>query len=61
MTVGEKGYIRLARFDNEGEMCGMDITPQDGTACAGDDTPVEVCGTCGILFDGTYPTGVSLL
>lgn len=58
---GEKGYIRLARFDNEGEMCGMDITPQDGTACAGDDTPVEVCGTCGILFDGTYPTGVSLL
>lgn len=58
---GEKGYIRLARSDNEDEICGMDITPQDGTACAGDDTPVKVCGTCGILFDGTYPTGAKLV
>jgi cathepsin L len=58
---GEQGYIRLARFDNEDEICGLDITPQDGTACAGDDTPVKVCGTCGILFDGTFPVGAKLM
>lgn len=57
---GENGYIRLARHDNEQEICGMDITPQDGTACAGDNEPVKVCGTCGILFDGCYPTGIKL-
>jgi cathepsin L len=28
---------------------------QDGTACAGDDTPKKVCGTCGILYDSAYP------
>lgn len=56
---GEQGYIRLARFDNEDEICGMDITPQDGTACEGDDEPVRVCGTCGILYDSSYPSGVA--
>ena len=54
-TYGEKGYIRVARHDNEEEICGSDITPQDGVACAGDTTPVQVCGTCGVLFDGSYP------
>lgn len=59
-TWGENGYIRLARSDSDDEKCGMDVKPQDGTACAGDDTPVKVCGTCGVLFDGTYPTGATL-
>jgi len=54
-TWGEFGYVRLARFENEEEMCGTDTTPQDGTACAGDNEPVKVCGTCGILYDSAYP------
>ena len=56
---GEAGYIRLARFDNEDEICGTDITPQDGTACDGETQPIKVCGTCGILYDSAYPTGAT--
>lgn len=52
---GEIGYIKVARFDTEGEICGMDVTPQVGTACAGETDPVRVCGTCGVLFDSAYP------
>lgn len=52
---GEKGYIRLARTDDEEGRCGSDITPQDGNACEGDDEPQKVCGTCGVLFDTSYP------
>lgn len=54
---GEEGYIKLKRDDGDDENCGIDITPQDGTACAGDDEPVKVCGTCGVLYDSAYPTG----
>jgi cathepsin L len=60
---GESGYIRLLRqkinANGDDETCGMDITPQDGTACAGDNQPVKVCGTCGILYDSSYPTGAN--
>lgn len=60
---GESGYIRLLRKKtanlDDDERCGMDITPQDGTACAGDNQPVKVCGTCGILYDSSYPTGAN--
>jgi cathepsin L len=52
---GEQGYIRLARSDDDESNCGVDTTPQDGTACAGDNTPVKVCGTCGVLYDSSYP------
>lgn len=64
---GESGYIRLLRQtrsiydDDNDETCGMDITPQDGTACAGDNQPVKVCGTCGILYDSSYPTGANTI
>jgi cathepsin L len=63
---GESGYIRLLRqkitaYDDDDETCGMDITPQDGTACAGDNQPVKVCGTCGILYDSSYPTGANTI
>jgi cathepsin L len=58
---GEKGYIRLARTDNEQGRCGSDITPQDGTACAGDNTPKTVCGTCGVLYDSAYPLNAQRL
>jgi cathepsin L len=35
--------------------CGVDITPSDGTGCHGGPSQVTVCGTCGILYDNTYP------
>jgi cathepsin L len=54
---GENGYIRLNRDEN---ICGTDITPQDGSACEGEKEPVQACGTCGILFDSAYPIGASL-
>jgi cathepsin L len=55
---GESGYIRLLRQNNKDEEnCGIDTTPEDGTACAGNITPVKVCGTCGILYDSSYPIG----
>jgi cathepsin L len=60
-TWGEQGYIKLARHDNEEQVCGTDTTPQDGTACAGDDEPVKVCGTCGVLFDSAFPLGAKVL
>eukprot|EP00597_Dinobryon_sp_UTEXLB2267_P003794 CAMPEP_0170065326 /NCGR_PEP_ID=MMETSP0019_2-20121128/5456_1 /TAXON_ID=98059 /ORGANISM="Dinobryon sp., Strain UTEXLB2267" /LENGTH=291 /DNA_ID=CAMNT_0010272169 /DNA_START=251 /DNA_END=1126 /DNA_ORIENTATION=- len=55
---GEKGYIKLARFDNDEELCGEDVTPQDGVECAdAADVPVKVCGTCGAIYDSSYPIG----
>jgi cathepsin L len=59
---GEKGYIRVARYRKQEETrCGSDITPQDGTACAGQNDPVKVCGTCGILYDSAYPLNAKAL
>ena len=56
---GENGYIRLLRSENDETNCGKDITPEDGTACEGDTAPQKVCGTCGILFDSSYPVGAT--
>jgi len=50
---GENGYIRLARPAQP--TCGTDLTPGDGDGCTGGPPTVQVCGTCGILFDGVYP------
>jgi len=55
---GEKGYIRIERFGEGKEPCGMDTKPQDGMACAGDTKPVKYCGLCGILSSSSYPTGL---
>jgi len=52
---GEKGYVRIKRTENEETRCGTDITPSDGTECAGGPPTQTVCGTCGILFDSAYP------
>jgi cathepsin L len=57
---GELGYIRILRSDADEENCGTDVTPQDGTACEGDNEPVKVCGTCGVLYDSSYPLGMKL-
>jgi len=60
---GEGGYIRLQRFSDgtstgASEPCGVDSTPQDGMACAGDTAPVTYCGKCAVLSASSYPTGV---
>lgn len=60
-AYGEAGYIRIHRGDDEESNCGTDVTPQDGTACAGETEPVQVCGTCGILYDSAYPLGATTL
>ena len=59
-TWGERGYIRLARSDDDETSCLIDTTPQDGIACAGDYEPVKACGTCGVLFDAAYPLNANL-
>lgn len=59
---GEEGYIKLKRSGSADEnKCGSDITPQDGTACAGETDPVKVCGTCGVLYDSSYPLNAAAL
>jgi cathepsin L len=58
---GEKGYIRVARHDTDEELCGMDITPLDGSAFNGDATPVRACGTCGVIYDSSYPLNAKAL
>jgi len=59
-TWGEHGYIKLKRDDTKEQSCGTDVTPQDGTGCAGETEPVKVCGTCGVLYDSAYPLGAKL-
>ena len=56
-TWGEAGYIRIKRSTD----CGQDLTPLDGVACAGETDPVEVCGTSGMLYDSSFPTGATLI
>lgn len=58
---GEQGYIRIARKGEGEEPCGVDSTPQEGSACAGDIQPKTYCGVCAILSDSSYPTGVKSL
>mmetsp|Transcript_36174 Transcript_36174/g.105880 ORF Transcript_36174/g.105880 Transcript_36174/m.105880 type:complete len:88 (+) Transcript_36174:2-265(+) len=58
---GEEGFIRIKRFGEGKEPCGMDKTPQDGDGCTGQTQPVQYCGMCGILSSSSYPTGLSLV
>eukprot|EP00005_Dracoamoeba_jomungandri_P004421 CAMPEP_0174250906 /NCGR_PEP_ID=MMETSP0439-20130205/919_1 /TAXON_ID=0 /ORGANISM="Stereomyxa ramosa, Strain Chinc5" /LENGTH=365 /DNA_ID=CAMNT_0015331089 /DNA_START=25 /DNA_END=1122 /DNA_ORIENTATION=- len=52
-TWGEAGYIRIYRTSET--QCGMDITPSHGNGCDGGPDQVKVCGTCGILYDASFP------
>jgi cathepsin L len=54
-SFGEGGYLRILRTDNDDEVCGIDVTPEHGSACKGDSNPIKVCGTCGILADSSFP------
>jgi len=58
---GERGYIRLLRFDHERDHCGVDKNPREGVACEGGPDEMEVCGMCGVLSDSSYPVGPSLV
>jgi len=58
---GERGYIRLKRFDDDAAHCGIDNKPEDGTGCAGGPPQVKVCGMCGVLYDSTYPRGAKFI
>lgn len=60
-TWGEDGYIRVARSANDDTNCGTDYEPQMGSACEGETDPIKVCGTCGILYDSSYPVGAALV
>jgi len=50
---GENGYIMLKK--DTVAPCGTDLTPQDGDICNNGPKTVEVCGTCGVVYDVTYP------
>merc|ERR1719231_1689786 len=58
---GEKGYIRLKRFDDDEAHCGIDNKPEEGTACEGGPKFVRVCGMCDVLYDSTYPKGARFI
>jgi cathepsin L len=58
---GENGYIRLLRHDDGNVPCGQDVHPEEGTGCDGGPSEVTVCGSCGILYANTYPTGVEVV
>jgi len=55
---GEKGYMRLKRFGEGQEPCGVDKKPKDGMACDGDTDKPTYCGLCGIMSSSSYPTGL---
>jgi len=57
---GENGYIRIQRHSDGGQQwCGPDTKPQDGVGCNGGPSTVTVCGSCGLWYDTSYPTGAS--
>ena len=57
-TWGEAGYMRMYRPTSAEQVaCGTDPVPLDGTGCAGGAPTQHVCGTCGVLFDASYPVG----
>lgn len=54
---GEKGYIRLSREPDDKTF--TDKHPADGTACKPLPKSQTVGGECGVLYDTSYPTGVT--
>lgn len=58
-SYGENGYIRLARESKV--TCGVDYTPLDGQACAGQNVPTKVCGQCAVAYDAAYPVNTRVI
>lgn len=61
-TWGIAGYMHLERHDTDAaNWCSLDISPLDGTGCDGGPGTLKVCGSCGVLYDVSYPIGGKLL
>lgn len=58
---GENGYIRIEMKLDEERHCGWDRRTHVGIACRDDPDEAWVCGTCGILYDSVYPTGIHMV
>jgi cathepsin L len=58
---GEKGYIKLQKFGEGKEPCGIDKRPADGFGCDGGPSQITVCGTSGMLSGTSYVTGAHLI
>merc|ERR1711971_744108 len=57
---GEGGYIRLRRQATP--QCAIDSSPLDGSGCVdGGVESVEVCGTCAVVSDNSYPLGTTFM
>jgi len=54
---GEKGFIRISRANDAKTF--TDKKPADGVACKPLPKSQTVGGECGMLFDTSYPTGVT--
>ena len=52
--------MHLLRHDPSENYCSLDIYPLDGTGCDGGPGTLNVCGSCGVLFDVSYPIGGTL-
>lgn len=55
---GERGYMRILRNKGiaaEEKLCAVDDDPLVGVGCPEGPTSVEVCGSCGMLYDGLVP------
>jgi len=59
-TWGIDGYMHLLRREPSENWCSLDIYPLDGTGCDGGPGTLNVCGSCGVLFDVSYPIGGSV-
>ena len=58
---GDQGYIKIQRYaDDATRPCGVDNSPGDGMGCKGGPTSIKPCGSCGLLWDTSYPTNVTL-
>merc|ERR1711936_1241745 len=57
---GEGGYIRLRRQSTP--QCAIDSSPLDGSGCVdGGVESFEVCGTCAVVSDNSYPLGTTFM
>jgi hypothetical protein len=49
---------RYNPYKGETVPCAWDYSPQDGSECKGGADQIWVCGSCGMLWDASYPSGV---
>jgi cathepsin L len=54
---GEGGYIKIKRSDNDDEKCDHTM---NGGRCKGEPLKADACGTCGIMYSPSYPSGAKL-